>query len=244
MSFLYVRSDEMSTLGAAVADTTGATDSDYTNEWMCDGRIGRPVRATNGTVKWTATFTSAEVGLVAVCNCNSDVNATIDGTVSGTVTAGTLQPNGMRLNGFQTFTPATNTTLGVAFSGAASAVVLGELIGGKYRTLTRAPRFDSDFSFEDYTRDVGAEFGSILPYDPALESRTLSGYNYYNTTDRDLIIAWWRSQRNGTKPSLIVPDSTVNDAWVVRLLAPKFQKAGPDAWRVDLTFIEYPRSRV
>jgi hypothetical protein len=242
MAFLYVRPDEAWSLSGTVTTTAGATDSDYTDDWIVDGRVGRPARSTTGTVTWSIAASSGEVGLVAVCNCNSDVNATIGGGVSGTVTAGALQPNGIRLNGFQTFTPANITTLTVGFSGAADDVVLGELIAGKYRTI-RAPRFDSDWEIDDYRLNVDAEFGSINPHDRGLESRKITGFNFYTTADRDLILAWYRAQRAASKPSLIVPDSDVNDAWVVQLLTPKYQRAGADSWRVELTFVESPRSR-
>lgn len=242
MSFLYIRPDELWSLNGSVSTTVGATDSDYTDDWLVDGRCGRPARATNGTVTWSIANTSAEVGLVAVCNANPDVNATIGGGLTGTVTAGALTANGTRQNGFQTFTPASISTLTVGFSAAAAAVVVGEVMAGKYRTLT-APRFDSPVEFDDFRLDTGAEFSSIMPYDRGLEGRKITGYNYYSKTDRDLIIEWFRAQRGGSKPSLIVLDSSINDAWVVQLLKPTYTQAGPNAWRVDLTFVEYPRSR-
>lgn len=243
MAFYYMRADEIATLNATVTTSAGTTDSDYTDEWICDGRPGRPARATNGTVTWSATFTSAEVGLIAVCNCNSDVDATIGGGASATVTAGALKANGIRLNGFTTVTPANETNLTVGFSGAAATVVLGEFIAGKYRTLSPAPHRETDFDLEDFARESGAEFGSVPPYDPGMEARVFSGWQVYSTADRDLIIEWWRSQRAHTRPSLIVPDSTVNDAWVGYLNKPTYRIVGPDKWRVNLVFRELPRSR-
>lgn len=242
MAFLYMRPDEWASLSATVTTSAGATDSDYIDDWVADGRPGRPAKSTTGTVTWSLTFSSAEVGLVAICNCNSDVNVTIGGTVSGTVTAGALQPNGIRLNGFQTFTPASGTTLTVAVSGAASAVTLGEVMAGKYRTLT-APRFDSTLSENDFGLSAEAEFASIHPFDRGLVARTLKGSQLYTTADRDLILAWQRAQRANSRPSLIVPDSTVNDAWVVLLSPIEYTQVGPGLWEVELEFQEYPRSR-
>ena len=155
---------------------------------------------------------------------------------------GALQPDGMRPGRFTQVTSASITALTVGFAAAAAAAVLGEVVAGRARSI-RAPRFDSPFAFSDHRRVVDAEFGSIPPYDPALESRTWIGWNYYSAADRDLLIAWYRAQRGGTKPSLIIPDSTINEALLVQLLPPTFVQAGPDQWRVDLRFEEYPRSR-
>ena len=69
MAFYYVRPDELASLNAAVTTSAGATDADYTDDWVADGRPGRPAKSTTGTVTWSLTFSSAEVGLVAVCNC-------------------------------------------------------------------------------------------------------------------------------------------------------------------------------
>jgi len=242
-SLYYVRPDENRLYGAAVADTAGTTDSTYTNDWLCDGRMGHPAKATNGTVTWTATFTSGSISLVAVCGTNSNVNATISGTVSGSVVAGTLQPNGIRLNGFATFTPTSGTTLGVGFSGASAAVVVGEVIAGPYRTLTR-PVYSSDKTEIDDNAPTRAMDQSFLsPYDDGIVQRTWSGTFIVTTAERDNIIDWYLAQRGGTRPSLVVPLSTVNDAWVCFLQKPSFQPVSGTHWSVQLTIVEVPRVR-
>lgn len=242
MAFYFVRADENAVYGATVTTTAGATDSTYLPAWMCDGRSMRPVRSTNGTVTWSASFASAEVGIVALCDCDANVNATIGGGVSATVVAGALGSNGIRLNGFALVTPATISTLTVGFSGASSAVRLGECIAGKARTIT-APIFSSDIAPDDYALDTGAEFHSVPPYDRGMESRKFTGSQIYSTADRDLIWEWWRSQRANTRPSLMVPDSTINDAWLGYLQKPSYRQVGPGKWEVQIVFIEEPRSR-
>ena len=189
MAFYYIRQDELASYGATVTTTVGATDSDYNDDWICDGRCGRPARSasfgspsTTGTVTWSASFSSAQVGLIAVCNCNSNVNATIGGGVTGTVIAGALGENGIRLSGWLAPTPVTITGLTVGFSGAADDVVLGEFVFGKRRTLTNVnggnggPRM-SDLAFEliDFAEDDQGEFISVPPYDRGLEQRRLKG---------------------------------------------------------------------
>lgn len=242
MAFHLMFPHEIASYGAAVTTSAGATDSDYDDDRICSGWPGKPARATNGTVTWSATFSSAEVGMIVVANCNANVNASIGGGVSATVVAGALGANGIRVNGFTTVTPANRTNLTVGFSGASSAVVLGEFIAGKYRTF-RAPKVESQLGFDDYVRDVGAEFHSIAPYDPGMESRKISGRQEYSTVDRDLLIECWRGQRAGTRPTVMVLDSNVNDAWVGFFDKPTYVQTGPDKWEVSLTFTEIPRSR-
>lgn len=248
MPFYYIRPDEMPT--ATVTTTAGATNAAYTDDWICDGRPGRPARSTNGTVTWSAAFSSAEVGLIAVCNCNSDVNASIGGGITATVTAGALEANGIRLNGFTAPTPASITGLTVGFSGAAVAVTLGEFVFGKRRTLTNAagnyggPRFDGEgYTLEDYPLTVDAEFGSTMPYDRGLVSRTLRGTQVYTVSQFADLLAWQKAQRSGSKPSLIVPDSTVNDAWLVTFRITSYKNLGNSLIEASIEFVEYPRSR-
>lgn len=242
-TFLLVRADEWATAFASVSDAAGATDADYTNEWICDTRAGRPARATNGTVTWAATFTSAEVGLIAVCNCNSNVNATISGGVSTSIVAGTLQPDGIRLNGYTTVTPAAQTTLSVGFSGASATVVLGEFVAGKSRSLS-LPVYTSDKrSNRDFTRAQEMDLSSIPPYDPGIAGRVWECGFVLTTTELAVFEGAFLAQRNGTRPSLVVPNTDVNDAWVCFLSAPSATPVTGRHWNVSVTLTEVPRVR-
>ena len=243
MAFYIMRPDEWATFGASVTTSAGTTDSDYTDDWICDGRPGRPARATNGTVTWSATFTSAEVGLIVLGNCNSDVNATIGGGASATVTAGALQPDGIRLNGFATVTPANETNLTVAFSGATSAVVLGEFMAGKYRTLGLPVYTGDQRSDRDFTRSMEMDLASIPPYDPGLAARTWECNFILSTADKEILRGCFLAQKNGTKPTVIVPDSDTNDAWICFMSAPVAKPVSGRHWSVDVTFSEVPRVR-
>lgn len=242
-TFIFMRPDEIASRSASVTTSVGTTDTDYTDEWLCDDRVGRPVKATNGTVTWSATFSSAEVGLIVLANCNSDVNATLGGGVSATVTAGALQHDGIRLNGFATQTPASETNITVAFSGAASAVVLGEMLAGKYRTLTLPIYSSDDRSDVDYTRSRDLDLASIPPYDSGLASRVWSGTFILTSADKEIVRAWFLAQRNGTRPSVVIVDSTVNDAMVGFISAPDCTPVTGTHWSVKFTFTELPRVR-
>ncbi len=242
-TFLLVRADEIATYYASVADSVGATDTDYTNEWICDARPGRPARATNGTVTWSATFSSAEVGLIAVCHCNSNVDATIGGGVTTTVTAGALQPDGIRLNGYKVVTANNQTNLTVGFSGASSAVILGEFIAGKYRTLT-LPVYTSDKrSNVDFTRKQDRDLSSVPPYDPGLAGRVWECTFVLTTAEVAILEGAFLAQKNGTKPTLVVPNTDNNDAWLCFLSAPSSTPITGRHWQTSVTITEVPRVR-
>ena len=244
MAFLYVMPSEMWALDAPVTTASGSTDADYVDDWLTDRRASRPARATSGSVTWSITAASGEVGLIAMVNHNVTTTVTIGGGVSTTLTIPTLPPNGIPLNPFATVTPAAITSLTVAVSGSATAVTIGELIAGKYRTLSLAPFLgDTELEARDFRNEPGGSFGGVLPYDRGIIARTLTGTQVYPASERAVLQQWFEGQRSGSKPSLIVPNSSVNDAWLCQMTAFSYRQVGPDAWRVTLSFEEYPRIR-
>jgi hypothetical protein len=245
MAFFYMRPSEIASYNATVTTSAGATDSDYTDDWITDARMGRPARSTNGTVTWALSFASSEVGLVCVGNCNASVNASITGGVSATVVAGTLDEDGIRVNGFATVTPANITALSVGFSAnPGGAVVLGELLAGKYRTLTYGLRqTDGRLAVESYGIDPRAEFASMNSYDKGMVGRVLSGSTIVDAAERDVLQGWFLGQKGMSRPGAIVPNSSVNDLWVVWMSEFSYQQVGPTRWEVGLTFKEIPRKR-
>jgi hypothetical protein len=116
-------------------------------------------------------------------------------------------------------------------------------MGGKYRTITRPLAQGDTTTVNDFARSIQMDLASIPPYDPGMVSRTWSGTFVVTTAERDNIISWYLAQRGGTRPSLVVPVSTVNDAWVCFLQAPSFSPVSNTHWSVELTINEVPRCR-
>ncbi len=242
--FYYVRPDENWAFEGAVS---GGAATDYTDEWLCDGKSGRPVRATSGTQAWTITNPSGEVGVVAMCNHSVSVNAVLTGGVSATLLPPALPPNGIRLNPWISMTPANITTLTVTITSNPLDVIIGELIAGKLRTLTPGASIRTQQTLEDdflsSNVDEG-EFMSVTPYDRGLVRRKFQFTQYYTDTVLADIRAWREAQRAGTRPSLIIPNSSLNDAWLVRFNGLSYRKAsGIGVYEVQMEFIEYPRQR-
>lgn len=247
-SFYYVRADEMFSLSGTVTQTAGgAIDSDYSLSWLVDARPQRPVLGSSGTATYRITNTSAEVGIIAVCHHNLDAGkvVTVSNGLSATITANTpTPPNGVPLNPFTTVTPTSVTALDFAISGNSANLRIGEIIAGKRRTLTLPTMKSDKRGIATYVRKVDVDLSSVPPYDDGRSGRDpWKGSLLLTTSELDNVIAWYESQRNGTRPSLIVPNTSVNDAWVGFLQAPDYEPLGPTFWRVSLTFVEEPRSR-
>lgn len=246
-SLFYVRPDENWASGGTVTLTSGTVDSDYEASWLVDDRPGRPVRCTSGSATFRIAAASGEVGLIAVCHHRLGAGqvVTVSNGVSATITANTpTPPNGIPLNPFTTVTPTNVTAVDFAISNNPTDVLIGEIIAGKKRTLRLPTLKTDDRGMGDHSRSVGSEFPSIPPYDPGLASRApWKGTFLLTTSELDAVIAWYESQRNSTRPSLVVPNTSVNDAWVCFLQAPQYKPLGPAFWSVQLTFVEVPRSR-
>jgi hypothetical protein len=246
-NFYYVRPDE-SFYGGTASGGTIATD--FNRNWLVDGRPGRPAKATTTGMAWTVlpAASVANCGLVAVCNHNLDaaIVIAVTGGLAGNITVPTHPADGIPLNPFTLFTPATVSTLTLTASGNSVAVVVGEIYAGRYRTLERQIRLESSHAPIDPLEWEG-EFGSVPPYDAGIAARTLRGTTYVTAAGLADIQAWYESTRRGTRPTLIVPDSLTNDAWLVTFSYRYAPIKAPDGsthlYRVELEFVEVPRTR-
>lgn len=240
--FHFIRPDEMFTLNATV---TGGADTNYLDDWLCDGRPGRPVRATDGSPTWMITNTAKTVSLLAVCNHNIDAaeTITITGDISTTLTGPALPANGIPLNPWVAVSETSTDELTLAIVGNSVDVIIGEFVAGKKRTLERSLRIRPTFTQSYGVLAHGAEFDSLLPYDKAVVARTLSGTVIVTDSGLADIQAWVDSTRGGARATLIVPDADVQDAWLVTITEFSYQPDAANVNLVSLAFQEYPRSR-
>lgn len=241
--FYYVRSDQMPTIGGSVS---GGADTGYLDEWLVDGRPGRPARAATGSQTWTITISSSTVGIAAICNHNIDAARTITlgGGISASTSGPTLPANGIPLNPWVTFGPTGSvTSITVAVSSNTNPLIIGEFVCGTRSTLERSLRPGASITTEYDVVRHDAEFNSLMPYDKGIVRRTLRGGNIYTDSGLAAILDWYDSTRGGTKPTLIVPYSTVQDAWLVEMKPPQYQHLSNNRNEVSFEFVEYPRSR-
>lgn len=260
--FYLMKPTDIFSLYGDVSIGGGAVDSDYQAAWLVDGRVGRPVRATGGSLTFTITNGSFTPGslptpvtghdnktLIVLANTNliTPATITVSGDVSGSITVPATQPNDVGYSPYLLATYASLSTVTVAVASNIADVIIGEALYGTAIELwpPPAPR-DQSIQWNDFKLDAAVgEFGSVQPYYRGIESRTLSFTQYYNRTMLDELIKAQRSQRAGEKPLVIVPNSSINDAWVVYMDPVKYSVyagGGGQMFKVDLSFTEYPRS--
>lgn len=242
----YMRPDEVWSYQGSVADTVGTTATDYTNEWLCDGRSGRPARATGGSITWTITNPAGQVDCVVVANHLVDANRsiTIGGTISASLTAPARLANGCARNPFASIAgSASVTTLTVSVMANSSPVIIGEVFAGHLRAL---PRFGFlvDGLDDRYESRGGTYVPGFVPaYDTGVMApRIWRGTVRCNASQAADMEAWQLAQRNGSRPGVVIPDIAVQDARVVHLDDLTFSRDGL-LWRAALTLVEYPSVR-
>lgn len=241
MGLLYVRPDESFMFGTV----TGTVDAEYDADWLIDGRGSRPVRNTTN-LSLTATAPSARtVTLIAICNHNIAGTITVGGQAIGPATLGA---DGIYSNPYATVALGSQTSLALSCNG--SPAIIGELYAGTSRTLERFQLHTGAELEEADPLTWEGDASSIPPYDPGVaDARVLRGETLVSDTGLNDIRAWYRSTRRGTRPSLIVPIDTVNDAWLVtftyrvELVRIHPSTPGQSIHRVQFEFVELPRVR-
>lgn len=245
MPFSYMRPDEMMTLPSSVV---GGAATGYTDDWLTDGRPGRPAKTTQNTPPWIVVAPVAkEIGAIVVSHHNLDggLPIVISGPVVASLTAPAVLPNSITLNPWAVpGSIVTANSFTVAINSNSRPIVIGEVFAGKLRQN----RFNLQL------RSVGVEIGSLvelptashsaLPgYDEGVETRALSGVFRANSADYANLTAWYRSTNGGTRPSVVIPDTAAQDAWIVRFTGFRARPISYTHWEVSVGFVEYPRTR-
>lgn len=236
----FIQPSKMCTYGATV---TGTVETGYVANSLCDGDPHNPVRTTSTGASFNSSGTStAGVNGVVLANTNLDgaKNVTISGGVSGTLVTPTVPGDGIPLNGWKEVTPATTGSVNISVSGNSVTVVLGELIAGVLETIGLLP--GSDLHPEDY-RVAGDSVIRRVGYDMGYTGRTLEAQMILTAADKDKIVAWYDATRQGSRPSVLIPDENVNDAWLVIFTNLDVRPWENDNFQVSATWAELTRVR-
>ncbi len=224
------------------APVVGSVDADYQAAWLTDGRPTFPVQKTGGTISLTVTPAAAQdVDVIAVCHHSLRQAATISlgGSLASSIVTAAALPDGIPLNWFRKLSaPASVSSLVLDVTGNVDPVVIGLLYAGLSTELSLDFRQGREF-------DPGRPFaweGAMLPYDDGFaEPRRLRGELFPTSAEYAALVACTQAMRKGTRPALIIPDDTVNDAWLCTFQWTEALIAGNHF--VTMEIVEIPRVR-
>jgi hypothetical protein len=243
-TFTYNRPDERLSTSA-----TGSVDSTYSANWLVDGKTSYPARYTASGVAWTVNGSSQEVGIVVVGHhlLDAGLGVAITGGVTTTVTIPTYGKNGIPFNGYSSITPVSGVTQVIATvtGNTGSAVIIGELVAGKRRTLPGTLSPHTGFLRNNFTKDRPIDRAWIPPYDRGMVAEQWEGTLLLTSSQRADLLAWEESQKSRTLPSVVV--ITRSDLGLDLALF-GFVEVGRQIpvgqlWKIDIRFVELPRTR-
>lgn len=219
-----------------------AVDTTFQQSWLTDGAPDTPVQGT-GLALTVTPETPFLVDVVAIINHNMQVASTITlgGNLTGSIAAPAWGRDGLPKNWYKRYTtPIMVTTATLTTAQIVGKSVIGEFYGGKGYTLNGFLRSQSK-------RDPGQPFnwegegGQRAPYDPLVSKpRRLSGSIALTDAEVETLIGWDEATHRGTRPPLLIPDSDVNDCWLVQW---NFTIAPNDGYNlVNIEFVEIPRN--
>ena len=239
----FMRPDEMMTLYGTVS---GGAATGYDDDWLVDGKVGRPVKTTTSTPPWVITGPSSKlVDCVVVANHNIDPAKTIaiTGGVSVNLVGPALRGNGIPFNAWASVvSPATTNTITVTISSNSVALIVGEVIAGRLREVPRGILMGNSVTFGTGGDQPLGVATSLPGYDDGTARRAMRCECVCTTANKDILEGWWEATRGDTRPSVLIPDESQNDAWVGHLT--EFRAVTDQGyWRVAFTFVEYARTR-
>jgi len=244
-----MRPDENILYGGAVS---GGAASGFSDDWLVDGVVNKPAKATTGTQTWTVTpLVAGTVDFIAVANHNIDAarTITIGGDVSATLAGPAARANGINVNPWAQVSSVAgvdNITIGV--SGNSSALTIGEFFAGKLRESSYGMRVRTPFtpSYSGIRHETDG--GTALIYELPFVRRGISTSMGADDSDLEQFLAWFEAARANTRPSVIIPFDDQQDAWVVEFLRLTYepilyQSSSSATYMVTMEFAEFPRYR-
>lgn len=224
---------------------SGGATAPYDEDWLVDGRPGRPAKTGTSTPPWVVTGSGAKVvNCVVISNHTIDAGLTI--AITGGVTVNLVSPaarkNGIPVNPWaMVVSPASTNTITVTVSGNAGPIFIGEVIAGTLTELVSGILMGSRIFYVASSELPDGKSSSLLGYSDDVVQRGIECTLIVNVADAAVLEQWWESTKGDTRPSVLIPFDDLNDAWVGHLT--EFAMVTVEGLRqVTFIFIEYPRS--
>lgn len=242
-TFGYIPPHKSWSRGAAVTGTASATD--YLLSWLCDERSAFPLRISGVTGAWTITAASGTISAIMLANHRVKVNAVLSAGIVGTIVPATAPVHDILLNPWLRITPVAGVTaFTITITTNTESIIIGELIAGELLELPLPMWQKHGIDYIDYDSNEDYELNGILNYDEMAESRVWKGAQIYTTTQMNALLQWQQAQRTRSRPSMIVPDTSVNDAFMGFIKIDTIQSGGKNGlYQVGFRIQECPRTR-
>lgn len=257
-------SDHVGGLASAITATT--EDTDYPAENIATADPTLPSKLTGTSGNWVFDFGAAQrVDIVAIIHHNIDagLEVRIQGNATDVWTSPTLNEaftipayfgDGYPGCPWLDLTGATGySTSGfrywrlVVVGTNSAAVAVGTFwMGSLFRSLDPNIEWGVRIPRERKIIEHSTDYGVVNVYDLGVTVRRLEGNIDSPDSQHTAILAWWRDTKGRSLPFLLVPDGTVNEAWLVRWsgiqVEPTYQFLGRTVF--PLSFTEVGRGLV
>jgi hypothetical protein len=204
MPLRYIRPDE----SIMFAPVSGTVDDTYLPAWLTFGDPSHPARTTGNMSLTVSPSPAQSVDVIAVCHHNIREAASIalGGSVSSTIETHAHPPDDIPTNWYRLLTtPVSVSSLSLSVTGNTDPVIVGELYAGLSRTLPPL-RLGKRLAPGEVFPWEG-EYSLLAPYDPGVHRTTrLQGTFYLTESQLNELHDWHLSQRNGSRPTLIILD--------------------------------------
>jgi hypothetical protein len=237
-TFTYLRPTDI--FGTAA---TGTVDATYNANWLIDGRPSYPARLTGSGAAWTITGTSQAIDFLAVGHHSLDaaLSIAITGGITDTLTVPSYGANDIPHNAYKSIVSVPGvTTVTITITGnTGPAVIIGEVCFGTARTLPGTLSKHTGFRRNNFTPQRSLDRAWLPPYDKGMVAEEWTGTLLLTSAQRLTLLAWEESQRSGTRPSVVVLNSQAMWGFIeVGQQIPIGQ-----LWKIDMRFVELPRTR-
>lgn len=221
-------SDDLATTATV---TASAEDPGYLAANLVRNPPSRPAKLTTTSGYWDLVFAAPiTVGAMAMPyhNIESGLDVTLepDGGTPIDIVIPSWHQDGTPISPWQEFTPQTSDTWRLAINAPNTlAVDVGRLmLFTALRDLGNDVRWgveeNEEYGLIEHATELNVEL--IAPIGG--KRRSFSGEFALRDTDAATLTGLFRSAQSRYLPWLLIPDATVNDAWIVRLEENKFSR--------------------
>lgn len=237
-TFLFVRPDRV--FGTSVS---GTVDSTYQAAWLVDGRPSYPVRRTGANAEFVITGTATDVNFLALGYHSLDaaLSVAISGDITNSLTIPAYGSNSIPVNAYKSITLVSGVdSLTLTVTGnTGAAVIIGEFAAGTASTLPGTLSRHTGFRRQTFSAQRPIDRAWIPAYDKGLEGDEWTGTLLLTSAQRDTLLAWEQSQKSRTRPSIVV----INSAAMWGFIEVGNQIPVGSLWKIDVRFVEIPRTR-